>query len=193
MFFHVKLSGCFDLGRFLQTYSTFSWTAGQHGYRDQQDSRWACQMHLITFIQTLPCIQVVYQEINFPLCCLFSQSHILRMYWNWLWIPLQQGWWHCLAGGLGTPNAVDAARLSVPIKARMDTSLLHYYSTFLQMSIAFNGAAGAPLVGLFLLGAFFPCANWIVRKFQHQKSVFGKCSQWSDRLEYCCVLYLSFK
>ncbi|KAI0214333.1 Sodium-coupled monocarboxylate transporter 1 [Lamellibrachia satsuma] len=33
--------------------------------------------------------------------------------------------------------------------------------TVLQMSMAFNGAAGAPLVGIFLLGVFFPCANWI--------------------------------
>ncbi|KAK2148248.1 hypothetical protein LSH36_507g02047 [Paralvinella palmiformis] len=30
-----------------------------------------------------------------------------------------------------------------------------------QMSIAFNGAAGAPLVGIFIMACFFPWANWI--------------------------------
>ncbi len=34
--------------------------------------------------------------------------------------------------------------------------------TVLQMSITFNGSVGAPLMGIFLLGAFFPCVNAVV-------------------------------
>lgn len=37
----------------------------------------------------------------------------------------------------------------------------HVGGTILQMSIAFNGAANAPIVGMFMLGLFFPWANWI--------------------------------
>lgn len=31
-----------------------------------------------------------------------------------------------------------------------------------QASLAFNGSAGAPLVGVFILGACFTSSNWVV-------------------------------
>ena len=40
--------------------------------------------------------------------------------------------------------------------------ILTYISFYFQASLSFTGAASGPLLGIFLLGAFFPYANWAV-------------------------------
>ena len=49
---------------------------------------------------------------------------------------------------------------------------------YLQAALSFNGAATGPLLGIFLLGALFPWANWLV-------------SIMDDVVEYCKFRFLA--